>query len=124
MLSRTWFVIRYWLAWIIFFELARLAFLAMNFTASRSAGARNFVGALWHGIRMDMSMAAYFTLPVALLVLLSIFIKRLRNPSIYTGYTAVILFFVLLLLFADAGLYKEWGIRADDSFLKYLTSPR
>jgi phosphoglycerol transferase MdoB-like AlkP superfamily enzyme len=71
-----------------------------------------------------MSMAAYFTLPVCVLVLLSIFIKPLRNPSIYTGYTAIVVFFVLLLLFADAGLYKEWGIRADDSFLKYLTNPR
>lgn len=124
MFSRAWFIIRYWLGWIIFFQVARLVFLAVNFSATQSAGIRNFFGSLWYGLRMDISMAAYFSIPVALLVMISIFARPLRNISIYTGYTAVLLFFVLLLLFADAGLYKEWGIRADDSFLKYLKSPK
>ncbi|HRD59211.1 MAG TPA: sulfatase-like hydrolase/transferase [Ferruginibacter sp.] len=124
MLKPIWFIIKYWIGWILFFEVARLAFLFSNFTASSQAGLNNFFGALFYGVRMDMSMAAYISLPVCVLQLLAIFLKAFQKRTVYFSYTAIITLPILMLLFADLGLFKAWGIRVDDSFLKYLASPK
>lgn len=118
------FAVKYWIGWILFFALTRLAFLCFNFKEASLAGLQNFIGSMWHGARMDMSMAAYFTLPIMLLLLLAFFFKSFQKKSVYFSYTAIILLPVLILLFADMGLFKAWGNRVDDGFLKYLQNPR
>ena len=124
MFLKAWFIIRYWIGWIIFFQVARLLFLFSNFALTKEAGAGNFFRSLLYGLRMDLSMASYISLPVCLFVLLSVFIKPARFAGIYKLYTAVILLLILLLVFADIGLFKDWGFRIDTSFLKYLANPR
>ena len=118
------FAVKYWIGWILFFALTRLAFLCFNFKEASLAGLQNFIGSMWHGARMDISMAAYFTLPIMLLLLLAFFFKSFQKKSVYFSYTAIILLPVLILLFADMGLFKAWGNRVDDGFLKYLQNPR
>lgn len=118
------FIIKYWIGWIIFFEICRLVFLLVNFTKSANAGFNNFWGSLFYGCRMDMSMAAYITLPVCLFVIASILFKLLQKRAIYFIYSAIIAFPVLLLLFADIGLFNAWGARVGDGFLKYLLTPK
>lgn len=123
MFSKAWFILRYWIGWIIFFQLARLTFLFSNYSLAKTAGLRNFFGSLFYGARMDMSMAAYISLPVCFFVLLAVFFKPFRAAVLYKVYTTVILLPVLLLIFTDIGLYKEWGFRIDSTFLKYLANP-
>ncbi|RYY49029.1 MAG: sulfatase [Chitinophagaceae bacterium] len=123
MFSKAWFIIRYWLGWVLFFQIGRLLFIAANLTAASKAGWSNIFGAAYWGARMDMSMATYLTLPVCLLVLLSIFIPSLRSPRIYKWYTIILLFPILVITGADIGLFREWGFRIDSSFLKYLSNP-
>lgn len=107
----------------MFFAITRLAFLCFNFTEAAHAGLQNCIGSMWYGARMDMSMAAYFTLPIMLLLLLAFFFKSFQKKSVYFTYSAIIMLPVLLLLFADTGLYKAWGNRVDDGFIKYLQNP-
>lgn len=123
MFSHTWFIIRYWILWIIFFELARIAFLLKNFNETKALG---FTGiqTLRFGLRMDMSMAAYITIPVALLVLLSVFFNFFTKAFIYKLYSGIILFFILLIVIIDMSAFKAWGFRLDASPLKYLKSPK
>ncbi|RYY69857.1 MAG: LTA synthase family protein [Chitinophagaceae bacterium] len=123
MFSKAWFILRYWMGWIILFQLTRFVFMLANFAELKKAGWANFFGAAFWGLRMDMSMATYISLPVCILVMLSIFFKGLRNRVIYQGYSIVVLLLVLLLTTADIGLFKEWGFRIDSSFLKYLSNP-
>ncbi|MEO6537787.1 MAG: hypothetical protein ABIT07_01270, partial [Ferruginibacter sp.] len=61
MFSKTWFIVRYWLCWILFFELARLVFLFVNFTEAKNAGLHTSVFSMCYGALMDFSMAAYLT---------------------------------------------------------------
>jgi phosphoglycerol transferase MdoB-like AlkP superfamily enzyme len=123
MFSKTWFIIRYWIGWIIFFQVARLVFMLANFSSLKNAGWSNFFGSLFWGARMDMSMAAYISLPVCLFVLLSVFFPAFRKPAVYKWYSFIVLLPVLILTTADIGLFKEWGFRIDSSFLKYLSNP-
>ncbi|HMJ46120.1 MAG TPA: hypothetical protein VK498_02260, partial [Ferruginibacter sp.] len=100
MFSHSWFIIRYWLSWIVLFELARVAFLLNNFSDSKAIGFTS-IESLRYGLRMDMSMAAYITIPVAVFVLLSVFFHYFTKTFVYKLYSAIILFFILLIVFID-----------------------
>ena len=124
MLKKPWFILKYWFCWLLFFEAARLAFLLANFREMQSTGTGTSFLSLLYGLRMDMSMAAYIVLPIAILVILSVFIKPLQHAVIYKFYTGLILLLLLILLFADIGLYQHWGTRLDATPLKYLSNPK
>ena len=123
MFSKAWFVLRYWIGWVIFFQLARLAFLFSNFSSVKTAGTNNFFGSMFYGMRMDMSMSVYLSLLVCVFAALAVFIPLFRSARLYKIYSAIVLLPVLLLIFADIGLFKEWGFRVDATFLKYLANP-
>lgn len=124
MFTRVWFIVRYWLCWVLFFEAARLLFLVANFAELKAAGFRESALSLWFGLRMDLSTAAYISLPVSLLVLLSVFVAALRNAKVYRFYTAIVLLLILLIVFADIGLFRAWGFRIDATVFKYLSNPK
>lgn len=124
MLPKIYFILRYWLLWILFFELSRIIFLLANVTETKKAGFVNALGSLWHGLRMDLSMAAYITLPVCILILLSLFFAFFRKPLIINIYTGLLLFPAIFIVIADIGLFKAWGYRIDASPLKYLSNPK
>lgn len=124
MLKRIIFDFTYWFGWLLFFEAARIAFLIANASNVEQAGLSTVLPSLWYGLRMDASMAAYLSIPVLLVSIFSIFIKWFARPIFYKIYTAFILLVILLLLFADIGLFIAWGFRLDDTALKYMSSPR
>ncbi len=124
MFHRPIFILKYWLWWILFFIGARIVFLLGNFGQVSAQELKLTSGSLFYGLRMDMSMAAYIVLPVVILVILSIFFKPFRNGLVYKIYTAVLLFFILLIVVADIGLFRAWGSRLDATPLKYLANPR
>jgi phosphoglycerol transferase MdoB-like AlkP superfamily enzyme len=111
-----------WLRWVIFFLLARVAFLLYNFDETRAAGFKNALGSLWYGLRMDLSMSAYIIIPICCFVLLAYIIKFFRQPVVYIVFEAIVLIVMLLLIYADFGLFEAWNARVDASFLKYLSN--
>ena len=79
---------------------------------------------LWYGARMDISMAAYITIPVTLLIAFSVFVRQSQKPLIFKIYTGIVLLIMLLLITIDVNLFKAWGYRIDASFIKYLSNPK
>lgn len=73
---------------------------------------------------MDLSMACYLILIPCLFVLLSIVIPFFRKSIVYTIYSGIILFSLLLIVFSDLEIYDEWGYRLDSTVLQYLSSPK
>lgn len=124
MRSRIAFIVKYWICWVLLFEAARVVFLLANFGQAKLMGGMNLLGTLGWGLRMDMSMAAYISLPVVLLVLLSVFIFSLQNATAYKIYTGIVLFIILLLIGIDINIFDAWGYRLDASPLNYLKNPR
>jgi phosphoglycerol transferase MdoB-like AlkP superfamily enzyme len=124
MFAKAGFIVKYWLCWILFFELSRLAFLLSNATEAKTAGVNTSLLSLWFGLKMDISMAAYITLPVAIMVLFAIFLKYFQQSPPYIIYTSFLIPILFLLIFADIGLFKAWGSRLDATPLKYLSNPK
>lgn len=110
--------------WIILFECTRIGFLFANFTETRKAGINNFFGSLLHGLRMDMAMAGYITIPVCFLILVSVWVSVFRKANVYKIYSALIIVIIILITVADVPLYKAWGYRFDATALRYMSNPK
>lgn len=124
MIARLKFLLLYLLTWVVFFQFARLLFLLSHFSETTRLNAGNIFGSFFYGLRMDLSMAAYFTVPVCFFVLLSALVAFFRKAIIYRIYTGLLLFIILLILVADIEIYNQWGFRIDATPLKYLSSPK
>ena len=76
-------------------------------------------GSMLHGVRMDLSMSAYYTAPVLLMVLISTVLKASWD-RIISFYTVFLLAMTIIGCMVDLGSYHAWGIRLDGGSLKYL----
>jgi phosphoglycerol transferase MdoB-like AlkP superfamily enzyme len=123
MRSRLKFLLLYLLVWLGVFEIARLIFLCFQHRQTSLLDFATISKTFLYGFRMDLSMSSYILLPVSLFVLASVVIPVFRRPVIYKIYTGVVLFFILLLVIIDLQIFREWGIRIDNTPLKYLSTP-
>jgi phosphoglycerol transferase MdoB-like AlkP superfamily enzyme len=113
----------YYFFWIGYFLLARSIFLLYHFSDSQNIGFQKVIQTFTNGIRLDLSAAGYFSaLPFLFIALSELGLKK-NFRSALISYTALFLFVASTLIFIDLGLYKPWGFRLDDTFLKYLLTP-
>lgn len=122
MLSRLYFLLKYWLFWILFFEIARMIFLV--FQIDEKAGWAGKMNALWYGLRMDISMSSYILIPVILIILIGLLFTKINEIFIIKYYSYLIIFLSLLILVSDYFLFKAWGFRLDATVFKYLSNFR
>ncbi|HEX7023492.1 MAG TPA: sulfatase-like hydrolase/transferase, partial [Gemmatimonadales bacterium] len=125
MRARLKVLLLYFLYWVAFFAALRLVFLLFFAGQSRNLPLTTLAGTLVHGLRLDLSAAAYLSLIPFLLVGLSV-VRRLarwtaRVIAVYTlAWTGILAF----LAAADLAIFREWGRRIDAAVLQYLTHPR
>lgn len=112
------------LAWITFFELARIIFLLYHHSQANTLSFKTILLTFVYGFRMDLSMACYLIILPSLFVLLSVFVPLFQKSLIYKIYSGVVLFLLLLIVLSDLEIYQEWGYRLDSTVLQYLSSPK
>ena len=124
MISKFKFFILYFLTWVLFFELMRVVFMLYHMDKTSQLSVGTILSAMWYGLRMDLSVAAYIVAPVCVFVLFGLIIDFFNRLLIYKIYTFVVLLLVFLLSFVDLEIYKQWGFRIDNTPLKFLSTPR
>ncbi|TAL43453.1 MAG: alkaline phosphatase family protein [Chitinophagaceae bacterium] len=124
MFRRLLFLIIYIFSWIAFFELARIFFLLYEWQYTSQTPAGLTLQSLWYGLKMDLSMASYISVPVCLFTIAGLFIPFFQRGKIYSIYTGIILFVQFLLIVVDVEIFRAWGHRIDFTPLKYLSNPR
>ncbi len=121
MLYKLRFLTGYFLYFLGLFEAARLIFIFFN---------RVFIihqqvfFSMWYGLRMDVSMTAYFMLPVLMYLLINTITGSVYRSSFLKLYSALIISICIFLFVADIGLFKAWGFRLDVTPLKYIGHPK
>jgi phosphoglycerol transferase MdoB-like AlkP superfamily enzyme len=73
-----------------------------------------------NGIRMDFSMAGYYSLFPGLLLSLGFSLTGRQIWPIWIGYQALVLFVTTFIITVDFELYKHWGFRMDATPLMYV----
>ncbi len=124
MKDRILFFAKYYLFWIVLFLFFKILFIAYHIDKFQTSNFSDYVGILYHGLRMDISMASYIMLlPTLIIIFLSFFKNSLEYPLIY-GFTLFVFIVVVLLHLIDLVLYDYWRFRLDEEFLSYLDSPK
>lgn len=124
MKQRLQFIIGYFLSWSLLFLLGRLFFLCVTRKAPVAANFHEWSGVFIYGFRMDMSLAAYVTIPILLFALAGIWVSFFNRPTLYSIYTLLILIPIVFIFIADGNAFNAWGYRLDASVLSYLKNPQ
>ncbi|MFV0522160.1 MAG: hypothetical protein ACK5MI_07015 [Mangrovibacterium sp.] len=119
-MRQTFNTVKYYAFWLIFFLIFKVFFLAYNHAIFFGLPASEIWGIFRHGIIMDFSAAAYFTVLPALLFTFGFFIPNKIVPITIKCYTIIALIFLSTLGIVDMGLYQEWGSRINALALMYL----
>jgi phosphoglycerol transferase MdoB-like AlkP superfamily enzyme len=114
---------RYFIFWLLFFELGRCVFLGYHHGLAAHLSAGTLLQSLGYGLRLDASAAAYVSLLPFLLFVVDGLLPWLPLNKLVRGYTLLIGTVLSLLMTADLELYRAWGFRLDDTPLQYLNSP-
>lgn len=80
---------------------------------------------LWHGLPMDLAVAAYIAAPVALALMVSAWLPVRWGPALRRGadaYLAAVAGILSLIYCADAALYPYWGFKLDTTPIFYFTT--
>ncbi len=118
------FLLFYFLFWLAFFQLARLAFVLYHSQLAAGIPFSEMLSSFWYGLRMDVSLGAYLFILPCLMAILSVWFHFFRRPLPYLLYTSLVMGVLLLIVLSDLELYGHWGFRIDDTPIKYLSSPR
>lgn len=108
------------IAWTLFFLVARALFLLYQFDLTAALSFKDILLIFVHGVRMDMSMAGYFSLLSGLLLTLTFFTRGKRIWLFWLTYNAIVLFVVSFIIVLDFELYVHWGFRLDATPLMYM----
>jgi phosphoglycerol transferase MdoB-like AlkP superfamily enzyme len=107
-------------AWTLFFLVARALFLAYHANLTAELSIIDIFLVFIHGIRMDFSMAGYFSLLPGLIFGLFFFVPGKGLWRFWFGYHAVLLFVASFIIVLDFELYKHWGFRLDATPIMYM----
>ncbi len=108
------------IAWTFIYLVARGLFMVYHSNLSNELTIPEMLLVFVHGIRMDFSMAGYYSLFPGLLFSLGFFLSGKRIWPIWLGYQAIVLFVTTFIIILDFELYKHWGFRLDATPLMYV----
>ena len=124
MRSRLRFLALYLLYWLGFFLVLRAVFLLASADQALALHTGTLLGTFLHGFRLDLSAAAYLSLPAFLLLAAATAPRARAWGALIFPYTAAAIVALTLLTVADLGVFRGWGQRIDASVLPYLAYPR
>lgn len=109
---------------MLFFILSRALFLLyhLNLTEGLSSGIVPRI--FYHGLRMDLSFAAYICIFPFTLYFFKMIFPRFRAGTIIRVYSIVLIVILSFLVVADLELYTAWGFRMDATPLQYFKTPK
>lgn len=106
------------------FFFGRLFFLFVTRREAEQVQFDQHWGAIIHGLRMDASVATYFTLPVILIILTTLAVKNFNAAPLLKWYTGILVLFCALIFTIDAQSFRFWGYRIEASILNYIKDPK
>ena len=123
MKKRILFLILLFLAWLPVFIIQKPWFLFYNRSMTESLTATDYLQVIWHGLKLDLTVAGYLTVLPLLLVLVSVWYNGSWLRKVLKGYFITVALIIAAIFVADVALYAFWGFRMDATVLFYLKSP-
>ncbi|MFM7823345.1 MAG: hypothetical protein ACKPB3_06170, partial [Bacteroidota bacterium] len=125
MLKQLRFAFAHFLFWLVVFAISRALMLVLiSTTADFDFFSFETLGVFWHGLRLDLSMAAYlFVFPLLFIPFLgTTFHNRLIEFVNY--YYKTIVAIIALLLTANLVIFRFWGTLLNVRALEFAVYPK
>ena len=107
---------------ICIFALQKPFFMLFYRSLYESVSWTEWLGVMWHGLPLDLSLAGYLTVVPGLLFICSAWTVSNLLRRIWYGYFAFISVLLSVIFTVDLGLYEYWGFRLDATPLFYFFS--
>jgi phosphoglycerol transferase MdoB-like AlkP superfamily enzyme len=124
MKARFKFFLAYYVYWLCIFILAKVVFLLYHIKMTSKLDFAGVLGIFSHGFMLDLSASSYLVLFPVLVLLLTVYTKGKPVSCIINVYTLLALLPVILAVLVDLEIYKYWGIRLDNTALRFVGKPR
>ena len=108
---------------LIIFILQKPLFMLYTGAVRQGYPFRDWLRVMWHGIPIDLSVAAYLTVFPLMLCLVSVWTESRTIKRIWQVYDVLIALLLALVFVGDAALYPFWGTKLDASVFFYLRNP-
>lgn len=92
--------------------------------AAGECAAADIFRVMWHGIKLDISVAGYITALPALVALVATFRARKWFTTLLKVYFVIISAVSAVAFTVNLGLYGYWGFPLDSSIMQFLATPR
>lgn len=120
MMDRILNIIKLFALWVVVFALQKPLFMAYNHSLYRGTGMADWLAVVWHGLPLDLSVAAALTVVPALLLIASVWSGGGWWRKLLFIYYMVVSLLVAFVFVLDLLLHSYWGIRIDALSLSYF----
>lgn len=117
------FLLKCFLAFLSIQVIGKILFFGYQFFYGNNLDLFLFFKAIFNGIRHDIAIASYMIVPIILLLAVRQLIV-FNDYSIIKGYFTFIAIVVVCIFTIDFEMFRSWGFHIDNSFFKYLNSPK
>jgi|WetSurSiteA1Bulk_404760.scaffolds.fasta_scaffold01302_3 phosphoglycerol transferase MdoB-like AlkP superfamily enzyme len=124
MKSRFTFLFTCVIYWILVFAVTRVLFLLYHWHFTIQFPLKDIIGIFSHGFVLDLSATAYVLIfPLVVLILTSFASGKLVS-RILRIYMLLMLILVIIVTLVDFEIYKYWGMRLDNTALRFIGKPK
>ena len=109
--------------WLVFFIMARLFFILMQYHSSFQNDVGDLLGTFWHGAKLDISTTGYYLIIPLLLLIPGVYFNGSWYRIVIKWYSYILIIFSSIIIVSDANLYSYWGFRMDYTPMLYLKTP-
>lgn len=115
---------KYYLFWIVLFQLQKLFFILVQYKLMGDISLLDCLQVMAHAFPLDLSVASYITAVFGLLLMVSNLVNIRVIRCISHVFTAVVLAIVVFVLIGDNSTFSFWGYHWDKSIFTFLQSPK
>lgn len=108
---------------VLLFMLEKPLFMLYAGTAKNHYSILDWLKVIWHGIPIDLALAAYLTFIPLLLIICTVWSTSFPVKKIWRIYDGLVALVLALIFAGDAALYPFWGFKLDASVFFYLRTP-
>lgn len=115
---------KYYLFWIVLFQLQKLFFILVQYKLMGDISLSDCLQVMAHAFPLDLSVASYITAVFGSLLMVSNLVNIRVIRCISHVFTAVVLAIVVFVLIGDNSTFSFWGYHWDKSIFTFLQSPK
>ena len=124
MKKRIIYIVSYFFTLLLLFVIQKPLFMLYNDAVGKEVSVNDFWQVMWHGVSLDATTAGYLTALPLLVILVSIWIRKISLKKLLLPYYILVAILVSVVFVVDMGLYPFWGFKLDASIFLYLDSPK